>query len=259
MLIFPLEKREYLVEDVTEADFNNFITAANYAISPFDLEIRSTFHQVTRKRVYALINSTSDDLTQLATIHTPDEISFLKRVLDAIFETYNTPRYEIMAITSMQAISLAKTPSENSRSETQNGTETQGSTGQGLTMMQAEKMLRSLVEEGWFEKSRKGYYSLTPRALMELRGWLSETYNDVDDDEEESDGKRIKTCFGCKEIITTVGMADSKRFPDADKLAGTEVCKEGMPVSATRHLYPAILSESGREILSPMQDWLDRQ
>ena len=208
MLTITLEKREYLVEDVTEADFNNFIATANHAISSFDLEIRSTFHQLTRKRVYALINSTSDDLTQLATIHTPDEISFLKRVLDSMFETHNTPQYEIMAITSMQAIALAKAPSEAARRETQNGTETQGSTGQGLTMMQAEKMLKSLVDEGWFEKSRKGYYSLSPRALMELRGWLSATYNDVDDEDEGGDGRRIKTCLGCKEIITTVSTGD---------------------------------------------------
>lgn len=105
-----------------------------------------------------------------------------------------------MAITSMQAVRLHKLPTENRR-------ETQGSAGQGLTMMQAEKMLKTLVEEGWFEKSRKGYYSLTPRALMELRGWLIETYNDFGD-EEDDDGEervvKVKLCFACKEIITVV-------------------------------------------------------
>ena len=115
-----------------------------------------------------------------------------------------------MAITSMQAIPLAKAPSENGRRETQGGGETQGSAGQGLTMMQAEKMMKSLVEEGWFEKSRKGFYSLSPRGLMELRGWLGETYNEVDEEEGEGEGegKRIKTCAGCKEIVTTVCMGE---------------------------------------------------
>ena len=71
-------------------------------------------------------------------------------------------------------------------------------------------MMNTLVEEGWLEKSQKNFYSLSPRALMELRGWLFETYNDVDDEEdneeegEESVSKRIKLCFACKEIITTV-------------------------------------------------------
>ena len=199
------EKHECLAEDVTQADFNSYINAANNAISAYDLEIRSTYHQTTRARVYALVNSTSDPITQLATIHTADEISFLKRVLDAMFETYNTPRHEVMAITSMQAVALAKAPTEDRR-QTQNGSETQGSAGQSVTMMQAEKILKSFVEEGWFEKSRKGFYSLSPRALMELRGWLMETYNDMDEEEEDEDERirKIKQCQACKEIVTVV-------------------------------------------------------
>ncbi|KAL6718221.1 hypothetical protein ACLMJK_004309 [Lecanora helva] len=197
------DRRETLAEDITQADFNAYISAANNAISPFDLEIRGTYHQMTRSRIYSIINTTSDPITQLATVHTADEISYLKRVLDAMFETYNTPRHEVMAITSMQAIKLHKAPMEDAR-QTQNGSETQGSAGQSLTMGQAEKMLKSLVEEGWFEKSQKGYYSLSPRALMELRGWLFETYNDVDEEEdEEMTSKKIKQCFACKDIITT--------------------------------------------------------
>ncbi|KAL8995273.1 MAG: hypothetical protein Q9169_004946 [Polycauliona sp. 2 TL-2023] len=200
------ERKETLAEDITEADLNAHIAAANTRISPFDLEIRSTFHQTTRKRVYALVNSTSDPIIQLATIHTAEEISFLKRVLDAIFETYNTPRNEVMAITSMQAVRLHKAP-ESARRDTQDASATQGSTAQGLKMVEAEKMLRTLVDEGWFEKSRKGYYTLSPRALMELRGWLLETYNDLDDDDEDdSDDRppRIKQCVACKEIVTVV-------------------------------------------------------
>ena len=124
-----------------------------------------------------------------------------------MFETYNTSRHEVMAITSMQAMRLHKPP-DNERRQTQNGTETQGSTGQGLKMAEAEKMLKTLVDEGWFEKSKKGFYSLSPRALMELRGWLIETYNDVDEDEDEDPDEeripRIKQCAACKEIVTMV-------------------------------------------------------
>ena len=140
----------------------------------------------------------------MSTLHTADEISYLKRVLDAMFETYNTTRHEVMAITSMQAIRLHKTP-EGNRRETQNGAATQGSSGQGLTMMQAETMLNGLVDQGWFEKSRKGYYSLAPRALMELRQWLVETYNELADEEDEDAQSvfRVKTCFACKDIITS--------------------------------------------------------
>ncbi|KAL8829240.1 MAG: hypothetical protein Q9170_006261 [Blastenia crenularia] len=203
-ILTAYEKKENLPEDITDADFNSFISAANTRISPFDLEIRSTFHQQSRNRIYALVNSTSDPIIQLATVHTADEISFLKRVLDAMFETYNTPRHEVMAITSMQAVRLHKPP-DSERRETQNGIETQGSAGQGLKMVEAERMLKTLVDEGWFEKSKKGYYGLSPRALMELRGWLIETYNDFDDEDDEADEERIpriKQCAACKEIVT---------------------------------------------------------
>ncbi|KZF21247.1 DNA repair protein Nse1 [Xylona heveae TC161] len=206
------EDRETLPEDVTEADFNSYIAAANYAISPFDFEIRSTLSQIDRTRIFALVNTTSDPMTQLATTYNADEISYLKRILDAMFETFNTPRREIMAITSMQALQLNKVPTDRARRESQNGNATQGSSGQSLTMLQAEKMLKQLVAEGWFEKSVAGFYSLSPRALIELRGWLMETYNDVgeEDDEGGEPSQRIKTCFACKDIVT-VGQRCSER------------------------------------------------
>lgn len=209
-----LEKREILSEDITEADFNRFISAANARISSFDLEIRSTLHQTSRERIYALVNLSSDPMTQLATTHSAEEISFVKRLLDAMFDKFNTQRQEVMAITSMQALKFVK-PSSEARRETQNGSETQGSLGQGLSYVEGEKMLTMLVEEGWFEKSRKGFYSLTPRALMELRQWLETTYNDHEEEEYEDAVPKIKRCFACKHIITTV----SSNFPlSVDKL-----------------------------------------
>lgn len=135
-----------------------------------------------------------------------DEIAFVKRVLDAMFETYNTRRYETMAITSMQALQLAKVSSGDANrrdsSSTTNNQQIAGSTGQSLTMSQAESMMKRLVEEGWFELSQKGFYSLSPRALIELRGWLVETYNNQDEDVYHAN--RIKFCSACREMITVV-------------------------------------------------------
>jgi hypothetical protein len=166
----------------------------NAAISPFDLEIRSTLSQHDRTRIYALVNVSSDSITQLATTHTPDEIAFVKRCLDAMFETNNTHRSEVLAIKSSEALRLAKAPNNG---QTQDVEATQGAQAQSLTMMQAQKMLQAMVDEGWFEVSKKDFYTLTPRALMELRGWLVETYNDEDDE-------RIRFCFACKDIVTMV-------------------------------------------------------
>ena len=172
------------------------------------MEIRSTVHQTTKQRTYALINSVSDPVTQLATGFLPDEISFIKRVLDAMFETNNTLRSEVMAIQPIQATKLHRI--SGNRRETSDG-ETQGSAGTAITILQAEKVLASLVDQGWFEKSRKNYYSLSPRALMELRGWLHETYNDEEDDEGEGGDytPKIKSCRACKDIITCVSISES--------------------------------------------------
>ncbi|KAJ6191047.1 hypothetical protein N7519_001068 [Penicillium mononematosum] len=198
-------------DEVGEDQFSEFISAANTAVSPFDLEIRSSLPQVLEssqqdapatppKRVYALVNTTSDPLTQLATTYSPDEIAFLKRLLDHMFIKNNTRLCEGMAVTQMQAVQLHKAPSSERQSTSNEPTQTQTAAVQSLRMTQAETMIIHLIEEGWLQKSRKGFLSLTPRALMELRGWLVLTYND-----EGFDGRpieRIKFCAACKDIIT---------------------------------------------------------
>jgi hypothetical protein len=185
--------RDIQPADITEQDVSTYINVTNAAISPFDLEIRDTLSQHDRTRIYALVNVSSDSITQLATTHTPDEIAFVKRCLDAMFETNNTHRSEVLAIKSSEALRLAKAPAN----QTQDPEATQGAQSQSLTMMQAQRMLQAMVDEGWFEVSKKDFYTLTPRALMELRGWLVETYNDEEDE-------RIKNCSACKAIITMV-------------------------------------------------------
>ena len=117
--------RPTLPEDVSQEDFENYIHTLNSQISPFDLEIRSTLHQTTRERIYALVNTTSDALTQMATVHSADDIAFVKRVLDGMFETYNTPRAAIMAVTSMPALKLAKAPLSDERRRESTQTQTQ--------------------------------------------------------------------------------------------------------------------------------------
>ncbi|KAJ5551624.1 hypothetical protein N7535_000431 [Penicillium sp. DV-2018c] len=198
-------------DEVTEGRFADYVSKANNAISPFDLEIRSSLPQAPNPadqnasttppaRIYALINTTSDPLTQLATTYSADEIAFLKRLLDYMFIRNNTRQCEGMALSQMQAVQLHKAPTAGRQSIGDESTQqTQTSSVQSLRMTQAESMVIHLTEEGWLQKSQKGYLSLTPRALMELRGWLVSTYN------EDSDGtvrNRIKFCAACRDIIT---------------------------------------------------------
>lgn len=196
--------REVQPQDVTIEDLNDYISEANRRLSPLDLEIRSSFHQQTRERVYALVNTTSDPLMQLATTYTPDEIIYVKKLLDAMFDGQNNKgKREAMCLSGIDAIQVGRAASK--RRETQEGSAAQTSAGV-LGAKDAENMLNRLLDEGWLEKSRLGFYSLSPRALLELKGWLVDTYND--EDEEGVKREKIKSCHACKEIITVVGALD---------------------------------------------------
>ncbi|KIV90383.1 hypothetical protein PV10_07692 [Exophiala mesophila] len=200
------EGKEVLPEDISAEDLNRYVSQANDKVSPLDLEIRTTFHQRTREKVYALVNTTSDAMTQLATSYTPDEIAFVKRMLDEMFDgRHNTTRTEAMCLSGIDAIKLGRAP--NNRRETQNAdadnANTQSSLG-SLSPKEAETLLDKLVQEDWLEKSRAGFYSLSPRALLELKGWLIDTYNE-DEDGEKRD--KIKTCYACKDIVTVCPLA----------------------------------------------------
>lgn len=193
-------------DSVTEQQIRHLVSKAREAVAPLDYDIRSTYHQATRELVWALINAHSDPSTQLATSRTPDEMAFIKRLLDAMFETYNTQRLEVMAVTAAQARKVAR---PSARDADGDEPRTQQAADKGLKHSEIERLLPSLVEEGWFELSDEGFYSLSVRSLMELQTWLLETYNDSDAD--AGDWQRIKSCEACKEIVTV-----GQRCPDRD-------------------------------------------
>lgn len=151
------EDKEVVPNDITLEDFKAYIYTANTALSDLDLEIRDTFHQNSRQRVYALVNTTSDALTQLATTYTADEIAFIKRLLDAMFDgPANTKKREAMCLSTMDATQLVR---GNNRRETQNGTSQ--ATQSTMKMDGVEPMLNRLKDEGWLEKSRAGFHTLS--------------------------------------------------------------------------------------------------
>ncbi|KAK4099387.1 hypothetical protein N658DRAFT_170273 [Parathielavia hyrcaniae] len=202
---------------ITMDDFQNFIRTARDAVDPLDFDIRNTRDQTRGgERVWAFINAHSDPATQLSTTHSPEEVAYIKRLLDAMFEQHNTPRMEVMAVDEGQALRVSR-PAGGRRESNMNGNgnnnnddqeDDEGAaaaaaaaaaTGRGLKHSEVLSLLSSLVAEGWLDKSEHGFYSLTPRSLMELWSWLVATYNDLDAD---GDWQRIKFCEACKEIVT---------------------------------------------------------
>lgn len=191
------------------------IQAINAKIGPLDFEIRSARDQQDRTQIYALVNTSSDSFTQLATTFSADEIAYVKRILDAMFEENNTRTREVMAVKQMRAMQLARAPPRNRQSQSGDAESESQALEAGaktITQEEADNVLAQLVVQGFFRKSRAGYYSLAPRALMELRAYLKETYNDPppEDEEDVEPTIRIRDCEGCKEIVT-VGLRCSDK------------------------------------------------
>ncbi|KAK8080626.1 DNA repair protein Nse1 [Apiospora hydei] len=198
---------------ITQEIFDSYLSAAQEALSRLDYDIKNIMHQVTKERVWAIVNTTSDAMTQLATVHSAEEIAFVKRVLDAMFDKYNSPRLEAMFLDSMQYHKCCRAPAAvpAAGAMEDEGEENQPQQSQqlrGLKSSEAEAMMQSMVSQGWFEHSAEGFYSLSPRALMELRSWLIDTYNDPD--AEPGEWQRIKFCEACKDIVT-VGQRCAER------------------------------------------------
>jgi hypothetical protein len=189
-------------ESITRSVFANYVQAAHEILLPLDLDIRMARHQKTREQVWALVNVEGDPATQLATVHTPDEIAFMNRLLDLMFDKNNSQRMEVMAVEEGETFKVSK-PTRPPRERNGDGedTQTQGA-DKGLKHSDVLTLLENLVAEGWLEKSRAGFYSLTPRSLMELKSWLIETYNDEPQEGEEEHWQPIKFCESCKEIVT---------------------------------------------------------
>jgi hypothetical protein len=204
-------ERAWTAGDVTQPYITSTIQTINAKIEAFDYEIRSTRDQESKATIYALVNNASDTVTQFATTFSANEIAYIRRVLDQMFETNNTKTREIMAVKHTEASQLARTTRRNRQSQANtrqsqiNGDaeDSQANADTGISIAEADLVLETLVSQAFFQKSRLGYYSLAPRALMELRAYLKETYNEsADDNEDGRDVIRIRDCEGCKEIVT---------------------------------------------------------
>jgi hypothetical protein len=104
------------------------------------------------------VNTASDPLIQVATLHSADEIAFFKRLLDAMFETNNTLAAEVLAVKSTDALHLHKNPRPDAARATQvedgDAPAPVQISGPGLSMKEAEEALDDFVQEGWLQKSR---------------------------------------------------------------------------------------------------------
>ncbi|KAJ6630738.1 Nse1 non-SMC component of SMC5-6 complex-domain-containing protein [Mycena sp. CBHHK59/15] len=152
-------------------EWNAFVKKVNDSLDPLDLEFRHLQEELTGREMYAIVNRKDDEIAQMATDYTPGEIAFFKAMVEQIMLA---PResFSISSLAALREISALKPKSNMSKS-------------------QAEVVLASFVATGWLLKSKRGRYSLSTRALLELLPYLKSTYPD-----------EITECTICLEIMT---------------------------------------------------------
>ncbi|KAL1888335.1 hypothetical protein Sste5346_009615 [Sporothrix stenoceras] len=210
-------------DEVTFAMLRQYINQAKSALMPLDFDIRSATNEravsdgggynSNDHRVWVLVSTDNDPKSHLAVLFTPRKLAFIYRLLDALFDTYNTPRIEALCLTEQQALKLSRPPRTTARQSVGADAEGAGAGAAGADAANRDKglkhsvvlsLLASLVRQGWLSKSAQGFYALTTRALLELEPFLVDQYN------EEPAGtttatswQRIKYCAACRELITS--------------------------------------------------------
>ncbi|KAJ7046719.1 Nse1 non-SMC component of SMC5-6 complex-domain-containing protein [Mycena alexandri] len=153
------------------ADWEAFVAKVNKDLDPLDLEFRHQLEEVSGKDIYAIVNRKGDEIAQMATDYTPGEITFFKAMVEQIMLA---PRrsFSISSLAALREVSALKPKSNMSKTQT-------------------EIVLASFVAKGWLLKSKRGRYSLSTRALLELKPYLESTY-----------AEEVLECTICSDIIT---------------------------------------------------------
>ncbi|KAN0076986.1 Nse1 non-SMC component of SMC5-6 complex domain containing protein [Tylopilus felleus] len=155
--------------DDSRQAWDRFVSSINSSLNPLDLEFRHLMDEQTGKEMYAVVNTKDDEIAQMATDYTPLEIAYFKAVVEQIM----LAPHEAYSVSSLAALREV------------------GSLKPTMTKSQVEVVLASLVAKGWLLKSKRGRYSLSTRALLELLPYLKSNYAD-----------ECLECTICLEIIT---------------------------------------------------------
>lgn len=140
-------------DDGAPENFVNFVEAVNKNLRSLDMEIRQGISEDSGAVHYGLVNTAEDEHSKMATDFSPNEITFFKKVMDAIVTSTDG------TVSSLEAMNIG--PDLEKR----------------INITRAEELLRRLVKDQWMSEST-GSYSLGPRAMLELHPYLKRVYED---------------------------------------------------------------------------------
>ncbi|ODQ66695.1 hypothetical protein NADFUDRAFT_82439 [Nadsonia fulvescens var. elongata DSM 6958] len=157
----------------------------NLYVNDLDIKLQWSLDQRTGKDRWTLVNTCSDEISQYATLLSPDEIKGFRNIIREIFrsaylakEDYSLP--ELYGIEEPKAKQLCR-----------------GGTKSG------QAVIDQLLSTGWLHMSETRYISLSERTIIELKDYLIREFGSQPGETETSEySGSLSTCAGCKEIVT---------------------------------------------------------
>ncbi|KAJ7582781.1 Nse1 non-SMC component of SMC5-6 complex-domain-containing protein [Mycena floridula] len=170
-IVTDIDQEIYVPNVNEQKSWEDFIKIVNDSVDDLDFEFKLFQDELSGEKMYGLINRKDDEVAQVATDYTPGEIAFFKAIVEQIMLASNES-YSVSSLAALREVRELK-PKSN------------------MTNTQAESVLNSFVAKGWLLKSKKGRFSLSTRTIMELGGYLKNTYPD-----------EFLECLICKDMVT---------------------------------------------------------
>lgn len=168
------------IDSLTNNTVEFTVVAINRKLSTVDFEIVRTSSQESEEILYILINKKSDNAVKLSTVFTNAEIQIINDLIDRMFDHSNESKSSLSySISPAVAVEIVKKSSSKT------------------TNQQSYEFLNDLELKGWISYIDRRY-TLSSRALAELKGFLIDKYGE---DSAETEGS-ISICYGCKQIAT---------------------------------------------------------
>ncbi|OWB73120.1 hypothetical protein B5S31_g2852 [[Candida] boidinii] len=168
------------IDSLTNNTVEFTVVALNRKLNTVDFEIVRTSSQESEEILYILINKKSDNAVKLSTIFTNAEIQIINDLIDRMFDHSNESKSSLSySISPAVAVEFVKKSSSKT------------------TNQQSYEFLNDLELKGWISYIDRRY-TLSSRALAELKGFLIDKYGE---DSAETEGS-ISICYGCKQIAT---------------------------------------------------------
>ncbi|ORY29774.1 hypothetical protein BCR39DRAFT_530972 [Naematelia encephala] len=156
----------------TEEGLRNFVRDVSTVLGDVGMEVRFIREETSRGRSWVvLVNTDAAGAAQSASDLSSVELAYYREIVSGIVTSYPAN-----SLGSNHALRLSRALPD----------------GLNMTQSQAQSLLGPLVSRGWLAKSKRGRYTLAPRAMAELEVYLEKEFEDW-----------VHKCQRCKAIMLT--------------------------------------------------------